>query len=170
MTATKNAAQALRELVLYFLRLGLLGFGGPVALVGQMEKELVAELAALRDSVRKLLACSPSRVYVGHGGPLDPGDIPKRFAAEARPRAAAMNSVRGCPVRLSASASSPAVTLRAVRLTPRSRSLTDRGLTSAAAASSSWVSLALTRSWRNNPANSSAGCSAIAQHPSPRPT
>jgi chromate transporter len=31
------------ELVRYFLRLGLLGFGGPVALVGQMERELVAE-------------------------------------------------------------------------------------------------------------------------------
>jgi chromate transporter len=31
----------MRELVLYFLRLGLIGFGGPVALVGQMERELV---------------------------------------------------------------------------------------------------------------------------------
>ena len=31
----------LSELVLYFLRLGALGFGGPVALVGQMERELV---------------------------------------------------------------------------------------------------------------------------------
>jgi chromate transporter len=31
------------ELVRYFLRLGTLGFGGPVALVGQMEKELVQE-------------------------------------------------------------------------------------------------------------------------------
>jgi chromate transport protein ChrA len=31
------------ELLLYFLRLGLLGFGGPVALVGQMEREVVAE-------------------------------------------------------------------------------------------------------------------------------
>lgn len=30
-----------RELVRYYLRLGLLGFGGPVALVGQMERELV---------------------------------------------------------------------------------------------------------------------------------
>jgi chromate transporter len=30
------------ELLSYFLRLGLLGFGGPVALVGQMERELVA--------------------------------------------------------------------------------------------------------------------------------
>jgi chromate transporter len=29
------------EVVRYFLRLGLLGFGGPVALVGQMERELV---------------------------------------------------------------------------------------------------------------------------------
>jgi chromate transporter len=31
------------ELVVYFLRLGSIGFGGPVALVGQMEKELVQE-------------------------------------------------------------------------------------------------------------------------------
>src|ERR1700745_26891 len=33
----------LAELLFYFLRLGLLGFGGPVALVGQMERELVGE-------------------------------------------------------------------------------------------------------------------------------
>src|SRR5213082_592277 len=33
----------MRELVKYYLRLGLLGFGGPVALVGQMERELVGE-------------------------------------------------------------------------------------------------------------------------------
>src|SRR5438132_4467743 len=33
----------IRDLVLYYLRLGSLGFGGPVALVGQMEKELVQE-------------------------------------------------------------------------------------------------------------------------------
>jgi len=32
-----------RDLVRYFLRLGTLGFGGPVALCGQMEKELVQE-------------------------------------------------------------------------------------------------------------------------------
>src|SRR5262249_57941293 len=31
------------DLVCYYLRLGALGFGGPVALCGQMEKELVAE-------------------------------------------------------------------------------------------------------------------------------
>src|SRR5438093_11931688 len=33
----------IRELVRYYLRLGLLGFGGPVALVGQIERELVGE-------------------------------------------------------------------------------------------------------------------------------
>jgi chromate transporter len=33
----------LGEIVLYFLKLGTLGFGGPVALCGQMERELVQE-------------------------------------------------------------------------------------------------------------------------------
>jgi chromate transporter len=33
----------IRDLVRYFLRLGALGFGGPVALCGQMEKDLVRE-------------------------------------------------------------------------------------------------------------------------------
>ncbi len=33
----------IRDLVLYYLRLGAVGFGGPVALCGQMEKELVQE-------------------------------------------------------------------------------------------------------------------------------
>src|SRR2546427_5782749 len=33
----------IRDLVRYYLRLGLLGFGGPVALVGQMEREMVQE-------------------------------------------------------------------------------------------------------------------------------
>ena len=31
------------DLVFYYLRLGALGFGGPVALCGQMERELVQE-------------------------------------------------------------------------------------------------------------------------------
>ena len=44
------------QLVGYFLRLGTLGFGGPVALCGQMEKELVAEKhwltkAEMRDAI-----------------------------------------------------------------------------------------------------------------------
>src|SRR5215467_1425489 len=33
----------LRALLLYFLRLGALGFGGPIALVGYMQKDLVEE-------------------------------------------------------------------------------------------------------------------------------
>jgi chromate transporter len=33
----------LRELVLYFLRLGALGFGGPIALAGYMQRDLVEE-------------------------------------------------------------------------------------------------------------------------------
>jgi alkanesulfonate monooxygenase SsuD/methylene tetrahydromethanopterin reductase-like flavin-dependent oxidoreductase (luciferase family) len=33
----------IRDLVWYYLRLGTLGFGGPIALCAQMEKELVQE-------------------------------------------------------------------------------------------------------------------------------
>jgi len=42
-TAAKRAPR-IRDLVIYFLRLGTLGFGGPVALCGLMEKELVQDL------------------------------------------------------------------------------------------------------------------------------
>jgi chromate transporter len=41
MTTTTTEPGRIGELVRYFLRLGFLGFGGPVALVGQMERELV---------------------------------------------------------------------------------------------------------------------------------
>ena len=41
LTRAARAPGAIRDLVLYFLKLGTLGFGGPVALVGQMERELV---------------------------------------------------------------------------------------------------------------------------------
>src|SRR5438105_15255520 len=45
------------ELVRYFLRLGFLGFGGPVALVGQMERELVTERKWLpREQMREVIA------------------------------------------------------------------------------------------------------------------
>jgi chromate transporter len=40
-TTTTIPSGRIGELVRYFLRLGFLGFGGPVALVGQMERELV---------------------------------------------------------------------------------------------------------------------------------
>jgi len=44
METPKAAARVpIRRLVAYFLRLGSLGFGGPVALCGQMERELVQE-------------------------------------------------------------------------------------------------------------------------------
>src|SRR6202045_1315621 len=45
------------ELVRYFLRLGFLGFGGPVALVGQMERELVVERQWLtKEQMREAIA------------------------------------------------------------------------------------------------------------------
>src|SRR5215831_11571195 len=51
----------LREIVGYFLRLGTLGFGGPVALVGLMEKELVQERQWLsREEMRNAVAVSQS--------------------------------------------------------------------------------------------------------------
>jgi chromate transporter len=51
----------IRELVKYFLRLGLMGFGGPVALVGQMERELVAERKWLtREQMREAVAVCQS--------------------------------------------------------------------------------------------------------------
>src|SRR5215469_25806 len=47
----------LGELVLYFLRLGALGVGGPVALVGQMERELVSDRKWLtKDEMRQAVA------------------------------------------------------------------------------------------------------------------
>lgn len=40
----------LRQLVLYFLKLGTFGFGGPVALVGYMHRDLVEQRAWLQES------------------------------------------------------------------------------------------------------------------------
>jgi chromate transporter len=49
------------ELALYFLRLGLIGFGGPVALAGQMERELVAERGWLtKEQMREAIAICQS--------------------------------------------------------------------------------------------------------------
>jgi chromate transporter len=52
---------SLPDIVRYFLRLGLLGFGGPVALVGQMERELVAERGWLtKEQMRDAIAICQS--------------------------------------------------------------------------------------------------------------
>jgi chromate transporter len=51
----------MREVTLYFLRLGFLGFGGPVALVGQMERELVADRGWLtKEQMREAIAVCQS--------------------------------------------------------------------------------------------------------------
>ena len=51
----------LLDIARYFLRLGALGFGGPVALCGQMEKELVGEKGWLSKSeMREAIAVSQS--------------------------------------------------------------------------------------------------------------
>jgi chromate transport protein ChrA len=57
MAASGTPPGRIRELVPYFLRLGLLGFGGPVALVGQMERELVSERGWLtKEQMREAIA------------------------------------------------------------------------------------------------------------------
>src|SRR6201984_1981962 len=59
-TITPNKVP-IRDLVLYYLRLGALGFGGPVALCGQMERELVQERKWLsRDEMRDGIAVCQS--------------------------------------------------------------------------------------------------------------
>jgi chromate transporter len=56
-----SAPGSIGELTVYFLRLGLLGFGGPVALVGQMERELVSDRAWLsKEQMREAIAICQS--------------------------------------------------------------------------------------------------------------
>ncbi len=59
---TDNAPEGrIGELVRYFLRLGCLGFGGPVALVGQMERELVDDRKWLtKEQMREAIAICQS--------------------------------------------------------------------------------------------------------------
>ena len=59
--STKAGMVSVRDLTLYFLRLGFVGFGGPVALVGQMERELVGERKWLtREEMREAVAVCQS--------------------------------------------------------------------------------------------------------------
>ena len=62
MTTTTVPNQSrMAELALYFLRLGFLGFGGPVALVGQMERELVNDKKWLsKEQMRESIAICQS--------------------------------------------------------------------------------------------------------------
>jgi chromate transporter len=58
---TSNGQTMTAGLIRYFLRLGLLGFGGPVALVGQMERELVTERGWLtKEQMREAIAVCQS--------------------------------------------------------------------------------------------------------------
>jgi len=53
--------QPIRNIAAYFLRLGTLGFGGPVALCGLMEKELVGDKGwVTRQEMRDAIAVSQS--------------------------------------------------------------------------------------------------------------
>ena len=59
--STETPHSRIAEVVPYFLRLGLLGFGGPVALVGQMERELVDERGWLtKEQMREAIAICQS--------------------------------------------------------------------------------------------------------------
>jgi chromate transporter len=61
VTPTNIERGRVSELVRYFLRLGFLGFGGPVALVGQMERELVDGKKWLtKDQMREAIAICQS--------------------------------------------------------------------------------------------------------------
>jgi chromate transporter len=58
---TADKSHPIRDLVNYFLRLGTVGFGGPVTLVGEMERELVTERAWLtREEMREVIAVCQS--------------------------------------------------------------------------------------------------------------
>ena len=60
-TASEGSRDRIVEVVRYFLRLGLLGFGGPVALVGQMGRELADERGWLtKDEMREAIAICQS--------------------------------------------------------------------------------------------------------------
>ena len=76
MTDMTTKQGRLTELLRYFLRLGLLGFGGPVALVGQMEREVVGERGWLtKDQMREAISVCQSMpgplaiqvgIYIGY--------------------------------------------------------------------------------------------------------
>src|SRR5215469_1082962 len=58
---------SMRELVTYFLRLGTFGFGGPIALVGYMQKDLVDQSTAEGEVASSLraISCKPGAAHLG---------------------------------------------------------------------------------------------------------
>lgn len=48
-----NSSYTLRQLVQYFFKLGYAGFGGPVALIGYMHRDLVEERKWISDEKYK---------------------------------------------------------------------------------------------------------------------
>ncbi len=61
MESTSPSRVRIRDLVLYYLRLGTLGFGGPVALCGQMERELVQDRGwVTKEEMREAIAVCQS--------------------------------------------------------------------------------------------------------------
>lgn len=59
MSTTTDASYSLRSLIIYFLKLGTIGFGGPVALVGYMHRDLVEKKKWItEDDYREGLALS----------------------------------------------------------------------------------------------------------------
>ena len=76
----------------YYLRLGLLGFGGPVALVGQMERELVAGRGwVTKDEMREGIAIcqslpGPLAIQVGIWLSYLRGGFWGAWASSARPQ------------------------------------------------------------------------------------
>jgi chromate transporter len=81
-TTTAPARGSIAEVTRYFLRLGLLGFGGPVALVGQMERELVGDRQWLsKEQMREAIAIcqslpGPLAIQVGRISAITAGATP----------------------------------------------------------------------------------------------
>ena len=103
----------IRDLVRYYLRLGLLGFGGPVALVGQMEREMVGERKWLtKEEMREGIAVcqslpGPLAIQVGIWisyipaafGARGPAAGPSscRTSSSSRPSGRSMSTGASCP-------------------------------------------------------------------------
>ena len=91
MSEPTATARPVSEFVAYFLRLGLLGFGGPVALVGQMEHELVTERGWLtKEQMREAIAvCQslPGPLAELIGADAEELALGRRLGADGRTRA-----------------------------------------------------------------------------------